>query len=209
MSEPETPAGYAGPAPVARSPIVVTGTGQGDSALTLTDESALGTLLVRAAARGPMADALGTRFGRAVREAGDETLVVGSGPGEWLLVAPPQGLQKLATWLEQQGETDPGLVSIIDVTSGRAMMRLTGHAAADVLARLCAVDLGDWLVPDGGAFRSSVANVVTDVVRDDAGGVATGDRPSYLLHCERSSGQYLWDSVMDAGLEHGLTTREA
>lgn len=202
---PERSANYSGPAPVARSPIESANTGRGTSALSLTDESMLGKLLVRAPVDGAMAQALGTRFGRTSREAGDETLVVGSGPGEWLLIADAEDLPKLGAWLEQQAERDPGLVSIVDVTHGRAMMRLTGHAAADVLAKLCAVDLSDSVVPDGGAFRSSVAKLATDVVRDDAGGAATGDRPSYLLHCERSSGQYLWDAVLDAGLEYGLT----
>ena len=36
--------------------------------------------------------------------------------------------------------------------------------------------------------------MVTDVVRDDVAGAR-----SYLLHCERSSGQYLWDALLDAG----------
>ena len=49
------------------------------------------------------------------------------------------------------------------------------------------------------AFRSSVAKIVTDVVRDDVDGA-----PSYLLHCERSSGQYLFDVLVDAGDEFGL-----
>jgi len=49
------------------------------------------------------------------------------------------------------------------------------------------------------AFRSSVAKVVTDVVRDDFDGTR-----SYLLHCERSSGQYPFDVLVDAGVEFGL-----
>ncbi|MQA03210.1 MAG: hypothetical protein GEV07_10960 [Streptosporangiales bacterium] len=206
---PDTTGNYTGPPPVARSPITTVAAGRGDGALTLTDESSYGKLLVRAAATGPMATALGTRFGRTSRDAGDEALVVGSGPGEWLLLADVAELPKLTEWLEQQAEADPDLVSIVDATHGRAMMRLTGHAAADVLAKLCAVDLSDTFVPDGGAFRSSVTKLVTDVVRDDAGGASTGDRPSYLLHCERSSGQYLWEAVADAGLEYGLTTTAA
>nr|WP_240968790.1 hypothetical protein [Streptomyces sp. HNM0575] len=172
-----------------------------------------------------MAEALGTRFGRAGREIGDDALVVGSGPGEWLVIAPREELPKFTAWLEQRGEAGPGPVSVVDVSHGRAMMRLTGRTAADVLAKLCAVDLSDVVVPDGGAFRSSVARVATDVVRDDSGGPGAGDsgagdpgagdpgtgdpgagdRPSYVLHCERSSGQYLWDAVVDAGREHGVT----
>src|SRR5438094_336608 len=82
-----------------------------------------------------------------------------------------------------------------------------GPDARRVLARLCGVDLGDDITPDGAALRTSVAAVATDVIRDDAAaggsenhhdndtnsdanGDATGGGPSYLLHCERSSGQY-------------------
>jgi len=36
-------------------------------------------------------------------------------------------------------------------------------------------------------------------VRDDFDGTR-----SYLLHCERSSGQYLFDVLVDAGVEFGL-----
>ena len=41
-----------------------------------------------------------------------------------------------------------------------------------------------------------MAGVATDVVRDDVAGTR-----SYLLHCERSSGQYLFDSLLDSGAE--------
>ena len=67
------------------------------------------------------------------------------------------------------------------------------------LATICAVNLADAATPDGSALRTSVAGLVTDLVRDDAGGVR-----SYLLHCERSSGQYLFDSLLDAGAGHGI-----
>lgn len=185
MSEPST---YQGPAPVARSAVFGGDPVGSPQTARLTDESPLGKLLVRAPLDGPMASALGTRFGRAIRDG--ERLTVGSGPGEWLVLAPVADLPKLASWLEQQGENDPGLVSVVDLTHGRAMMRLTGPDAADVLARVCAVDLSDRITPDGAAFRTSVARVATDVVRDDR-----DDGPSYLLHVERSSGTYLWNEL--------------
>jgi hypothetical protein len=46
-----------------------------------------------------------------------------------------------------------------------------------------------------------VARVVTDVVRDD---LLDGTR-SYLLHCERSSGQYLAECLLDAGAEFDVS----
>jgi hypothetical protein len=44
-----------------------------------------------------------------------------------------------------------------------------------------------------------VAGVATDIIRDDRDGV-----PSYLLHCERSAGQYLFDCLLRAGAGHGI-----
>jgi hypothetical protein len=41
--------------------------------------------------------------------------------------------------------------------------------------------------------------VATDIIRDDQGGTR-----SYLLHCERSAGQYLFGTLLRAGAEYGL-----
>jgi len=177
--------------PVARSPIappppVVVRDGwevsdrRSSAALTLADCTPMAKLAVKGV------DALPVPLGRAERSGA--TLVVGSGPGEWTLLggagAPP---------------AEEGFVSTVDVTHGRALVRVTGVAAAKALSKVCAIDLSDRVTPDGAAFRSSVAEVVTDVVRDDIAGTR-----SYLLHCERSSGQYLFDALLDAGAEFGI-----
>jgi sarcosine oxidase gamma subunit len=78
-------------------------------------------------------------------------------------------------------------------------VRITGHRTLDLLAKVCAIDFADGVTPNGAAFRSSVAKLVTDVVRDDRDGEI-----SYLLHCEWSSGQYLFDALIDAGDEFGI-----
>ncbi len=49
------------------------------------------------------------------------------------------------------------------------------------------------------AVTAPSGNVGRHVVRDDLTGI-----PSYLLHCERSSGQYLFDALIEAGSEHGI-----
>ncbi len=164
--------------------------------LKITDCTPLAKVLVLAPSDGELAHALGVPFGRAAR---DEygTLAVGSGPGEWLLLA-PRGTA--AAVMERIGAIqDGGLVSVFDATHGRALVRITGARAPDLLAKVCAIDLTDEVTPDGAAFRSSVAKLVADVVRDDR-----EDSRSYLLHCERSSGQYLFDALIDAGDEFGI-----
>ena len=94
-------------------------------------------------------------------------------------------------------------VTWVDQSHGRALMRLSGSHAPSLLAKLCGIDLSDDITPDGAAFRTSVAALATDVIRDDLIGAA-GRTRSYLLHCERSSGQYLFDAVLRAGAEFGI-----
>jgi len=172
------------------------------AALQLADRSALAKVAVRpaggAAASRPDSDlsraieaSLAVGFGRAVRGV-DGTLVVGSGPGEWLMIGPVGAAGTLIA------RVPSGALSV-DLTHGRALVRLTGDDAAKLLSKVCAIDLRDRVTPNGAAFRSTVAKVVTDVVRDDVDGVR-----SYLLHCERSSGQYFFDALLDAGQEFGI-----
>ena len=206
--------------PVSRSPIApappvrveaaweVSG-GRSDAALTITDCTALAKVHLRAPWNGAMAKALGVPFGRAGRDgAGPDGLdgawlVVGSGPGEWLVLAPPGAAvaAAVAGWLDTvAADSAPEeFVSVVDLTHGRALMRITGPDAAELMARLCGADLDDDMAPDGAALRAPVAGVATDIIRDDRAGV-----PSYLLHCERSSGQYLFGALVSAGESLGI-----
>lgn len=165
-------------------------------ASTLSDETPLAKVLVRAPFDGASREALGVRFGRTEHTdvGSGEVLLVGSAPGEWLALGAPGTAPALRTALEERLAGTGEFTSVLDLTHGRALMRLQGPAATTVLAGVCAIDLADTVTPDGTALRTSVAAVVTDVVRDDVSGVR-----SYLLHCERSSGQYLWDALLDAG----------
>jgi heterotetrameric sarcosine oxidase gamma subunit len=194
-------------APIARSPIAQAApttikhgwevsARRSAAKLKITDCTPLAKILVLASPEGEVARALGVPFGRAARDP-HGTLVVGSGPGEWLLLAAP-GTSPAVTQRVDEVQ-DEGLVSVFDATHGRAIMRITGAKAPDLLAKVCAIDLADEVTPNGAAFRSSVAKLLTDVVRDDSGGWR-----SYLLHCERSSGQYLFDALIDAGHEFGI-----
>ena len=119
-----------------------------------------------------MAKALGVPFGRAARDPDGPWLVVGSGPGEWLVLAPPGAAAPVAGWLGTMAAESAGeeFVSVVDLTHGRALMRITGLDAAELLARLCGADLHDDMAPDGAALRAPVAGVATDIVRTTAPG---------------------------------------
>ncbi|HKY46603.1 MAG TPA: hypothetical protein VJQ79_01355 [Acidimicrobiia bacterium] len=182
--------------PVARSPITQASPTEiadgwevsrkkSSAPLRLADLSQLAKIGVKA-----QTPPLDIPYGRSVRDGA--WVVAGSGPGEWTLLGPIGATTEIAT---------SGFTSIVDLTHGRALVRLTGEEAALVLGKLCPIDLSDPMCPNGAAFRASVANVVTDVVRDDVAGTR-----SYLLHCERSSGQFLFDALLDAGTEFGIDT---
>jgi len=167
--------------------------------LTLTDCTPLAKVLLRAPAGGQAAAELAVPFGRGRRSDAD-VLIVGSGPGEWLVIAPPgQAADVEARLGEVASRVSGEAVSVTDLTHGRALIRLTGQRAADVLSAVCGIDLSDAVTPDGAAFRASVAALATDVIRDDVAGVR-----SYLVHCERSSGQYLFDALLSAGRDLGI-----
>jgi sarcosine oxidase, subunit gamma len=172
-----------------------------DAALTIADHTPLAKVHLRAPWNGAMAKALGVPFGRAARDPDGPWLVVGSGPGEWLVLVPPGAAAPVAGWLATMAAESAGeeFVSVVDLTHGRALVRVTGRDAAELLARLCGADLHDDMAPDGAALRAPVAGVATDIVRDDRAGV-----PSYLLHCERSSGQYLFGALVSAGESLGI-----
>ncbi len=202
--------------PVSRSPIApappvrveagweVSGS-RSDAALTITDCTPLAKVHLRAPWNGAMAKALGVPFGRAAA-----TVPARTGPAGWSSdpapasgwCSPRPGAAAAVTdWLATVAADAAGdeFVSVVDLTHGRALMRITGPDAADLLARLCGADLEDDMAPDGAALRSAVAGVATDIVRDDRAGV-----PSYLLHCERSSGQYLFGALVSAGESLGI-----
>jgi heterotetrameric sarcosine oxidase gamma subunit len=101
--------------------------------------------------------------------------------------------------LESETQSCDAFASVVDLTHGRALVQLAGPRSADLLSKVCGIDFSDDVTPNGSALRTSVARLVTDVIRDDQDGV-----PGYLLHCERSSGRYLAEALVDAGTEFGI-----
>ena len=166
------------------------------AALRLADLTPLAKVLIRTSAQSRMGLSLKCAFGRSARNKAGY-LVAGTGPDEWLVIAPASSAEAVVAGLE--GADQPELATVLDVTHGGVLLRLTGAEAASVLEKLCAIDLSDAVTPDGAVFRSSVARVTTDVIRDDLAGTR-----SYLLHSDRASGQYQFDALLDAGAEFNL-----
>ena len=168
--------------------------------LILCDASATVKWLVRAAADRAAAQQLGAPFGSSARAPGG-ALVLGSRPGEWILLGTAESVADAVGALDGVAED---FVTSLDWTHGRALFRLTGHDAARLLEKVCSVDWSEEMTPDGAVVSASVAKVTCDIAREDVDATL-----SYLIFCDRSFGQYLFDALIDAGDEFGLSVGPA
>ena len=162
------------------------------SPLTLHDVSSTTKIIVKAGPDTVARRQLSTPFATSRTE--DGVLIAGQRPDEWFLLGQETDIHTLVGSLDQSGH-----VSVIDGTHSRAMFRLTGAGSALVLEKLCSLDWNDHMTPDGAAVSGSVAKVTCDIVRNDLDGT-----PSYLISCDRSFGQYLFEVILDAGQEFGV-----
>ena len=133
-----------------------------------------------------------------------EALILGVRPGEWFVLGSGEAVDGVVEAVIRLGQArGSALVTARDFTHGRALFRLTGKAAPKVLEKLCSLDWSDPITPDGAVMSGSVARVSCDIARDDIDGAC-----SYLIVCDRSVGQYLFDVLIDAGIEFGVSVGE-
>ena len=179
------------------SPVQIGPLAAPDGGLTLADAGSTTKILVRAGSDTAAATALAVPYGQS-RQGDDGILICGSRPDEWTLYA-PAGRSAQVTASVPTG----GFVTVIALTHGRAMIRMSGRSSVAALAKVCNIDLADDMGPAGAVFSAAVAAVSCDLVRDDQDG-----QRSYLLTCERSFGRYLFVALADAGIEFGIDVPE-
>ena len=90
-----------------------------------------------------------------------------------------------------------------DITHGKAVLRLAGVAASEVLSKICGLDFHQTVFPSQHVTQTSAAKIKTLIARYDE-----GETPTYFLHVNRPLGQYFWETMWDAGQEFGLTTAD-
>ncbi|GAB4271282.1 MAG: sarcosine oxidase subunit gamma family protein [Pararhodobacter sp.] len=128
-------------------------------------------------------------------ERGDSGQVAWMSPDELLLVVPYGRAGAVVEILthELAGE----FATAVDVSDARAMIRLQGPQARDVLAKICPVDFRDFAVGD--IRRTRAAQIAAAIWRESD--------DEWRLVCFRSVAQYAWDllvTVSRPGGEVGL-----
>ena len=110
-----------------------------------------------------------------------------------LLTAPGQAPSVMSLLSEHPGEC----VHIVDITSALAGVRLAGPGAGRVLSRLTELDIALDAFPDRSVAQAKIAEIGGVLLRRDAGALLAFD-----LYFSREYGEYMWESLMEAGEDY-------
>ncbi|MEI9851489.1 MAG: sarcosine oxidase subunit gamma family protein [Sphingomonas sp.] len=127
---------------------------------------------------------------------GKELTLVGTGPGAWLALTEdpaPDWAQGLAARLA-------GIASVSDQSSGYAVLRLRGAAAAEVLARGPHIDLAPPAFAPGSAAVTAIGHIGVILWREDAA-------PGYEVAVFRSLADSFWRWLETAAAGAGCAIR--
>lgn len=165
-----------------------------------------GLVLHVSARRGRSADvrrAIGTVIGCEIPDEarwtpGKAGAVVWSGPGQWLVIADAMsGIARPMT------AALDGSAAIIDQSSSRLMVRLSGCEVRRCLAKVIGLDLHPAIFAVGHAALTDLAHVPVHLWRlPDAEGHAV-----YILAAPRSYGGSVWHALVAAAAEYGVDAR--
>lgn len=122
---------------------------------------------------------------------GKDIAFIGTGPGEWFAVSETLENEFLA---EDLAGKLKGLASISDQSSGRAVVRLGGPRARDVLAKGLGIDLDPRIFGPDSAATSAISHMGVIVWRDGE---------AYDIALFRSVGESFWRWLTASAAEFG------
>jgi sarcosine oxidase subunit gamma len=164
---------------------------------------ALAAVMVRKGANEALAKRVRAVFGLDLpttpgRVAHGPLAFVWAGPGHWLAVTEGRG----GTSLEELLRHDlSNLASISDQSDGRAVVRIAGARARDVLAKGVPVDLNPRVFTAGDAAVTTVGHIAVHLWQLD-------ETPTYEFAVFRSYAAAFWRWLMDSAAEFGAVVVE-
>ncbi len=118
------------------------------------------------------------------------------GPDHWLVVCDKGQGPALTERLQKAYQ---GLfAAAVDVSGARARLRVTGPAAADLLATGCRLDLDPAMFGPGQCLQTPLGNVTAIIHCVDL------EPPAYDVYVPRSTAMSFWKWLEHAGREFGL-----
>ncbi|MDE2768988.1 MAG: sarcosine oxidase subunit gamma [Chloroflexota bacterium] len=132
--------------------------------------------------------------------AGDDLMAIWLGPDEWLLLADHH--QSDALLADLQTALSGQFASVVDLSAGQTVIRLSGPSTLDVLARGCALDLHPSVFQPGACAQTLLA-------RAQALLIAVDDTPTIDITVRRSFAPYVAAWLQDAARHFGLSFPES
>ncbi|MCL4766570.1 MAG: sarcosine oxidase subunit gamma [Hyphomicrobiaceae bacterium] len=127
-----------------------------------------------------------------------ETTAVWVQPGAWLVTAPFTAPGDLARRLAGAAA---GLASVTDQTFGKAVLRLSGERARDVLAKGCRVDLHPRVFGPGRTAVTTIAQIGCVLVQ-------AGEAPTFDLVVPSTLAEAFFEWLEASAAEFGCEIRE-
>lgn len=115
-----------------------------------------------------------------------------NGPGQWLAVSPSTPARDFL--MDLRRALDPSGATVTDLSHARAVIRIAGPKARDVMLKGCPLDLERFKVNDCASSLLGHLNVQIHCIGDQ----------TFDLYVFRSFGLAMWDWLIDAALEYGV-----
>jgi heterotetrameric sarcosine oxidase gamma subunit len=172
----------------------------GAAAVTIGERIDLGlaTVMVRKGRQGDLAVAAERAYGVMLPAGsrlapGPKAGFIGTGPGQWFVVSETLRNGALARDL---AENFRGLASISDQSDGRAVVRISGAKARDVLARGLPIDLDPRVFKPGDAATSLISYIGVQLWQVD-------ENPTFDIAVFRGFAQSFWGWLSASAGEFG------
>ncbi|HEV7263320.1 MAG TPA: sarcosine oxidase subunit gamma family protein [Falsiroseomonas sp.] len=171
-------------------------------AVTERGDLAAASLALRAGQGAALATALLDGFGLALPQRAGCTAagaleLVWTGPGQWLAL--DAGRKDVARFgfARALAARLGGAASVTDLTGARAVLRLSGPAVREMLAKLVPIDLDESVFPPGAAALTLAGHMGVTLWRPPTA------KDAWHIACYRSFGESLAHDVLEAAAEFG------
>jgi methylglutamate dehydrogenase subunit D len=143
-------------------------------------------------------DASGVELPRGPKRAARDGLaIIGMGPHEWLAIADGERGRAALASVREAGE---GLASFVDQSHAKAVLRLSGPRARDVLAKGCGLDLHERVFKPGDAATTQIALIPCQLWQ-------LNETPSFELSVPLSYAGSFWSWLSGSAAEYGFEVK--
>jgi methylglutamate dehydrogenase subunit D len=125
--------------------------------------------------------------------------LIGTAPGQWLAIAEDDSSKQILDVLAQHLA---GHAAITEQSDSKAVIRISGARARDVMAKGCSLDLHPRVFKPGDAATTAVALVDCQLWQID-------DTPSYDLAVPSSFAESFWSWLASSAAEFGYSVEPA